>query len=194
MVNVRGKGGMKDINFVARIYDKRIDKDENGKVRTVYPEFSMDHRDPRAASQTNLNCRSVQVDYKRNPGKQTWENAQSMSVTQVEKILEVADKAPLTTQQGEVVGTIATFKADGQVNRARDGIIPKLDTLKEPEFNAYTEIREDQIASQTAAKEAREAARAEVKAAEAAAPEQQVEAAEPEVAAEQEAEEPSPVG
>lgn len=187
MVNVRGKGGMKDINFVARIYDKRIDKDENGKVRTVYPEFSMDHRDPRGPSQTNLNCRSVQVDDKRNPGKQTWENAQSMSVTQVEKILEVADKAPLTTLQGEVVGTIATFKADGQVNRARDGIIPKLDTLQKPDFEAYTDILADQIASQDAAKAA-------VATKKAAAAEQQVEAAEPEVAAEPEIEEPSPVG
>lgn len=181
MANLRGPGSMKGVNLIAVTFDNNVTKD--GKTR--YFDVQVDHRDPRAAGNSNLHLSTTTR--KDKDGKDQVSNSQPFSAksadeskkSQADLMLEAnggADKMVKLENGAKVIA----FKADVMPSTRGRGLTVNTKTLEASEFEIDGKILDNQYAFMKAesvkAKEAKSAEAPQADAPEASAPQADAEA------------------
>lgn len=189
MVKFRGEGAMTDVNLIVAVYGDGVSKD--GKSVRLTPQ--LDHRDPRAAGQGNLFL--VNEPFERKDGSKGHSNKGFYSLqpknegekSQFEVLAEAAGSQPghdiqlPPNDKGEPGPRVMSVKANCFFNKQGQAVIntskpvtpglPIDEKILEQQFNAAKEAREAKKAeAQTQAPEAQAQTQAQAQAPAAEAP------------------------
>lgn len=177
MAQLKGKGSMTGVNLIVSTFDNNVTKD--GKTRFL--DAQIDHRDPRAAGQTNLHLISNKVEGA--DGKARYNNGAAYTAqgkdggkSQFEQLVETAgpNVEPIL-KDGKPVGQRFAVKANLMPSSKGNGLVVNIKSLEQSDFKLDGKTMDGQIASVKAAVETRNATKAAQAEAKAAAPEQSAE-------------------
>lgn len=156
MATLRGPGAMTNVNLVVGKYDKSVYTNDKGNT-SHFVDAMVDHRDARAAGDSNLHI-------SRKDGKDgRTNNDQAYSDGQWNAIVEAAgeNKTPMRDKEGNEVGTYYAVKGSLMKTGATELVINTKKPLGPSDFQIDEKTNDAQFDHMKAAKAAKQAAKAE---------------------------------
>lgn len=158
MAHLTGKGAYTGVNLVALVYNNGVTKNK----KSTYADVQVDHRDDRAAGQTNLHLKSEKVQAP--DGSTRYNNGAPYSMDQLESIIDAAgpNKEPIRNKAGEEIGTVYGLKANVMPSSHGKGlVINTKDGLGHSDFKVDSDTLDQQIGFVVATRDAKKAAQAQ---------------------------------
>ncbi|WP_051847186.1 hypothetical protein [Streptomyces sp. NRRL F-5053] len=155
MAQLKGKGAMRGVNLIARVYTNAVTKD--GAAH--YADVQIDARDPRGPGQRNLHLKSERI--ATDDGKTRYNQSARYSADQMNTIIKAAgsNTVPITDRNGDPVGMLYGFKADVMPPSRGTGLVVNTKTVEASEFEIDNTTMKNQYDSMRAAHIETEAAR-----------------------------------